>query len=215
MKVLKDIWEKKGDIHHAYLMGDLDDEVLQDLSSFLKKMVPSKESEVQLLKYETFGIDEARALRTSQTLSSIETKQFFILNPKTITVEAQNALLKVFEDPARDTHFFLCVEEGAVLPTLRSRMIVVSSTAKEEDDIDLAKSYLKSSVSGRLQMVRDIVDAKDIPRLETLLTGLETILREDVISNKQTLKQIQSARRYLKNRGSNLKLLLENLVLVS
>lgn len=74
---------------------------------------------------ESFGIDDAREVRRRAYLS-IGAKTFFIISAGQITHEAQNALLKIVEEPPQETHFFIFTPSAdALLPTLRSRLRLV------------------------------------------------------------------------------------------
>jgi DNA polymerase III gamma/tau subunit len=64
------------------------------------------ESELSIERFDTLGIDEARELSRRQRLSG---GHIFIIAAGTITREAQNALLKTFEEPAPDTYFMLII----------------------------------------------------------------------------------------------------------
>ena len=74
----------------------------------------------------TFGIDEARELKLMSVRKALTSRKIFFIVSTRLTFEAQDALLKTFEDPSPDTVFFLAVsEEAFIIPTLRSRMQVV------------------------------------------------------------------------------------------
>lgn len=74
---------------------------------------------------ETFGIDDAREARRRAYLSSAA-KTFFIVSVEHTTSEAQNALLKIIEEPPKETHFFiLAPSANTLLPTLRSRLRLI------------------------------------------------------------------------------------------
>lgn len=74
---------------------------------------------------ETFGIDDAREMRRRAYLSSAA-KTFFIISAEHITPEAQNALLKIIEEPPKETHFFILAPSvNTLLPTLRSRLQLI------------------------------------------------------------------------------------------
>ena len=71
-----------------------------------------------------FGIDDARELseQASQTpfASSV---RVFVIATNDVAVEAQNALLKLLEEPPQHARFYLILPPGSfLLPTLRSRL---------------------------------------------------------------------------------------------
>src|SRR3990167_5929189 len=74
----------------------------------------------------TFGIDEARQLSLLSARKALIHHKIFFITSSRLTLEAQNALLKTFEDPFSDTYFFLVArEEALIIPTLLSRMQAV------------------------------------------------------------------------------------------
>src|SRR3989344_749278 len=124
---------KLRDWHHANLLVGSP----EGAESFLRSLCETVGIELAnnpdffVFKTETFGIDEAREVKllsarravTPRQESGQASRKIFLIAPARLTLEAQNALLKTFEDPLPDTFFFLVVrEEGLVIPTLRSRM---------------------------------------------------------------------------------------------
>jgi DNA polymerase III gamma/tau subunit len=91
--------------------------------------------------YETFGVDEGRELKEAQLSKSFGGgKKIFVISFETITVEAQNSLLKVFEEPTPDTHFFLISRTGSrLLPTLRSRIVFLQTESDSTPSLLQAK----------------------------------------------------------------------------
>src|SRR3989344_1571372 len=76
-------------------------------------------------KFEILGVEEARTIKAWQEKKSFASggKKVFVIEAETITPEAQNSLLKMFEEPSPDTYFFLignCVKY--LIPTLVSRI---------------------------------------------------------------------------------------------
>lgn len=73
-------------------------------------------------------IDQVRALQDRLSLHALETGRRVVLirEADTMTIQAQNALLKSLEEPDRNTSFMLTASnEGAVLPTILSRCRLV------------------------------------------------------------------------------------------
>lgn len=74
-------------------------------------------------QFEKFGIDEARELIATASLKNTGGRTLFVLGVGSMTSEAQQALLKLFEEPQQGTQFVLLLPHGTLLPTLRSRML--------------------------------------------------------------------------------------------
>ena len=151
-------------------------------------------------------------------------KKIFILHVHSITREAQNALLKTFEEPTEGTHFFLLIPKASVLlETLLSRVQVIQGSAGETSPLtqQLAKQFLSSSPRERLALISDIIEAKDKREALALVDGLEAALYGQSSLGKNTggvenipveaFETLQSVRSYLNDRSSSVKILLEHL----
>ena len=72
----------------------------------------------------TFGIDNARELKLLSARKAIAGKKIFFISSLRLTLEAQNALLKTFEDPYPSNHFFIVArEEAAIEPTCTGELL--------------------------------------------------------------------------------------------
>ena len=140
--------------------------------------------------YATFTIDDARQIKSLAgtrpvteagdpgATASGRGKKIFILQMSGITVEAQNALLKLLEEPPEYAHFFLIIPSAhLLLPTVRSRISVIERDKREEKremrieqaaGISMRNNVLKSSVNAsafikmpipkRLEQVKALMD---------------------------------------------------------
>lgn len=142
-----------------------------------------------VFEYGLFSVDDARDIArfVSQAPVGGDKKLVGIATGR-IFHEAQNALLKVFEEPAEGTVVALIVPvEGMVLPTLRSRLISLPSTGATEPH-DAAAVFLamnakerETSIAKLLQRARSDKDTeKQAARLEavTLVSGITHIVYE-------------------------------------
>lgn len=199
-------------IHHAYLLIGERDAALEFLQNFWDErgVKLSGSPDYFPLISEVFGIDEARKLSDSASRKSFTGKKVFFIAPERITLEAQNALLKTFEDPYEETHFFLAVrEEELILPTLRSRMQFLKVAGENESDD--AKKFLASSYKERLTFAKKFADAEE--NLSAFLDRLLNHLREKN-GSRELLKPVFEARRYSDDRAASARLILEHLALV-
>ncbi|MBE6632525.1 MAG: hypothetical protein E7623_07490 [Ruminococcaceae bacterium] len=72
----------------------------------------------------TIGVDVIRSLKKSAyiTPNDIDCKVYIIEDAHLMTTEAQNAFLKLLEEPPQNVYFFLlCEDLSGVLPTVKSR----------------------------------------------------------------------------------------------
>src|SRR3989344_699017 len=110
--------------HHAYLVEG-DTRKLREIALHAAKtfgVSVAGNPDFHLRSFASLSIDDARALRAFASLRGTGEKKLFVISAASLTTDAQNALLKLFEEPTADTVFVLLVPHGAVLPTLRSRL---------------------------------------------------------------------------------------------
>lgn len=181
----------------------------------------------------TIGIGQIRELAKKLFLKPIKSKQkAVILNAYNgLTKEAQNALLKMLEEPPDNTLIFLTVNSREeVLPTITSRCKIfnLNNEAVKVDEVEkkkisqLLESLPKKGVGERLKIAQDI--AKDKKEAVLWLEKMILVLREKLIESKKNgkklefdalliLKAFQKAHKTASTTNANLRLLVENLFL--
>lgn len=227
MQALIDTYKNTGGLHHAYVIEGDRDTVFTALQTFLDtdmKWNTHANPDFWHATYDSFGVEDARDLKEMQQHKAFgeHGKKIFIVSFNFITLEAQNSLLKVFEEPTSGTHFFIITPSADIfLPTIRSRVIVVShdtdGSGKTSNKGDVSK-FLKSTHAERLEIVTDIVEDKEKIKAIEFLNQLERELSEkwgtDLDQEKiNTFKEIIKCRRYLGDRAPSVKLILEHVAL--
>lgn len=85
-------------------------------------------AQLRIFESDEFKIDNAKEVIAEAYISSVEEK-FIALIGKNFNKEAQNALLKVLEEPPHNIHFLLFVPyKNVLIPTIRSRMRLFNKT---------------------------------------------------------------------------------------
>ncbi len=210
-------------LHHAYFIEGDRAAILATVEAFLKDAFGLKREghpDVHFSEYESMGIDESRALQGMQSMRPLlGDRKIFIIVTQSITGEAQNSLLKVFEEPTPGTHFFVIAPtQRILLPTLRSRMIVLVHESSGETGDKGAREFMNLSYKDRFAFVAEMIEAKDRSKAEALLQGIVSVLDEDKDSLDKTrgelIKELLILIRYVKDRSSSLKLILERVALM-
>ena len=225
MKEIYDIYNKTGYLHHVYLIeGDshiLFDKIavfLNENLGFETKANPDFWNE----NYDSLGINETRKIKEVQSRKAlIKDKKIFVLSFNTITIEAQNSLLKLFEEPTPNTHFFLITRSASILlPTLKSRIVIVRDTNKFRSMTpDLVKDFIVSKKGNRINLLKDIIKEKDKHSAILFLDELEKEIKYNLdiknisLTNVFLLEEITKAKKYLGARSSSIKMILENIAL--
>ncbi len=192
-------------MHHAYLLVGDSDGAGEFLRAFWEErgVKLAGSPDYFLFGEPLFGIDEARKLSEQAARKAFAERKIFFVAPEKITVEAQNALLKTFEDPVEDTHFFLVVrEEELIIPTLRSRMEILY-LAGEANEANEAKKFLELPLKDRISFA-----AKFAEKEKNLSVFLDELLR------LKKSKEVYKMRLYSDDRAASARLILEHLALV-
>lgn len=173
--------------------------------------------DVFVFEGERMGIDEARALRERAQIRPMGKASIVLLSYRTLTTEAQNALLKLFEEPPERVIFFLVVPSlASVIPTLRSRLSPARGKVERKHSKKDAHAFLLSnSPAKRLEAVQHLIEEKDKTGASALLISLEEELRAALPDKKaaEALRDIERGRAYLFDRAPSIKLILEHLAL--
>lgn len=172
-------------------------------------------------QFESFGVDEARALKDMQqrAAANVGAKKVFVISTDTITHEAQNALLKVLEEPTADTHFFLLIPSAEVLlPTLRSRLVSVplgqDISTEDASVVALAEKFFVASKGKRMALLKSLAEEKDKRAAAALIDALLKKLSKSAQDTKHHQKDLEillEMRSYLSDRSASVKMILEYL----
>ena len=215
--------------HHAYCIEGAGREEVGAFAENLREALGLERGYPDLvaLAVPSFGIDDAHEIRAWAVQKPVAGgRKFFVLGADAVTHEAQNALLKTFEEPTPATHFFLLVPSAELLaPTLRSRMevmpiarfgVVVVKKHHEE-----ARAFLASPISARLARAEQIAAALKDEKMErgeaaAFIEALQAETRGAgafPLRHAPALETLVGAASYARDRSSSLKLLLEHLSL--
>ncbi len=216
-------FQKSGTLHHALLVEGERTVAIDSVRNFIREelgMPTTANPDIWEWGGETFGIDEARAVRERQNQHSLNGGlKIFIIVAQRITSEAQNALLKVAEEPTPDTHIFFIVPHAeTLLQTLRSRMFLAHAETKAErgPHVELAHQLLgASTVAERLALVKKMIDEKDTSSASALVDELIRAIRQKSLREKlpvAVLEELLRCRGYLAGRSPSVKMVLEHVV---
>lgn len=162
------------------------------------------------------GIALIRQVISTASLKPIrgQKKSVVLLNADTLSIPAQNALLKTLEEPPVDTFFILTAEnENMLLETIRSRCQIIKKRVKE----DALEDYVENnySLAHAEELSKD--KAKALEYLAHQIKQLQRQLRIQKGDERQLLAEnielFQNAHFIAKTTNVNLRLLLENLFL--
>lgn len=204
------IYHETGFLHHGYVVVGEREAIVQNLKTRLGTAAIYDSSGL-------FGIAQSRLLKERQSRKlELGGRRFFVLAAQTITLEAQQALLKTFEEPNPGNHFFIIVSsETLVLPTLRSRCEIIYYPSRHPSAAVEKKPrvFLSAPPEERLEIVAELLstaDAGDSDAIPAFLNGLEL----SIVPDFKAGTEIKRARGYLRQQGNAPRLILEHLALV-
>lgn len=239
----------KNNLHHAYLIEGKKEEIIPEVLDFLKSIGVNLQGNLDFnqITLDSFKIDDARNLKSQSIEKAISSnlstgqvgKKVFLISTNNFLIEAQNTLLKMFEEPIEDTIFFLIVPDTAIiLPTLLSRFYLIKTKNDLTDELKEAEEFLTMSLNNRILFMKKLVakpeeeEYFEIISQPSQLDGessrskainflnlLEKVLHQRLISKISLDKevdyfyQILKTREYLSQPGSSIKNLMEGIAL--
>lgn len=204
----------KETLHHFYLVEHGDAE--EALRAFILDELGIREGEYPdyiYREYAAMGIDDAREVKDFFTTRSLsEGRKVAYIRADGLTREAQNALLKLTEEPAPGQHLFFALPSvRTVISTLASRAQIVESGPSGSDGMKLPDLF-ELAPGERLTAVSKIISKKDKEKARALVDA--AIKRLQDLGDMRALKEAAQIRTYIDDRSSSLKLLLEHLCLI-
>lgn len=220
-------------LYHSYIIEGEGNEAAIELLSFLEARgeIESNSPDVLCQSYESFTMDDSLEIKDWHSRRGIGTgKKVCIISTKFINREAEQTLLKIIEEPAVNTHFFIIVPDSSVLlPTIISRTHTIK--IEQQNDIEIEKraiSFIKSQAKERIDEVAIIIkenkDEESSGKLRfyatSFVNALESIFYKrfkENINDKNTkfiLDELQKSRGYLSTPGASVKMILEHIALV-
>lgn len=157
-------------------------------------------------KKREIAVDQIRDMSADAYVlpNEAKTKVYIIEEADTMNIPAQNAALKLFEEPPQNVAFILCVENmEKLLITVRSRCVAIKKNAEEnapsEEAMKMAKDYLAAVKSGdKLKLLEFCVanensDSRKTAEFIAAAKGLlvkELATEHDAKSKKQLMDKI-------------------------
>lgn len=217
-------------LHHAYFFEGERKALLSELFDFLEKklkMGMKGNPNFYTGEFDTFTIDDGRMLKEMQANKVADgERKVLVVAFNSITREAQNSLLKIFEEPTERTHFFIITPSASLfLPTLLSRIQRgESSNEKQQLETREGEKFLKFSKGDRVQYIKELMEdisdeKKDKQYAIGLLEQLEVILSSKISLQKATpedlamIKLIVKSQDFAHDKSASVKMILENIAL--
>lgn len=197
---------------HSYFITGETEEGIRIAGAYLESdrgLVTLANPDVMTLRHGLLSVDDARRLRSLAELAPTKGDQkALIISASRLFHEAQNALLKLFEEPPAGTILILVLPaEGMLLPTLRSRLLPLPRQETPEgshENLSLeTQEFIKGNDAAREKLMTKIVERsksdkdeeKQAARLSAiqLVEGITTVAYQKWAAAKQASakKQLQ------------------------
>ncbi len=213
--------------HHAFVIETEAKEGIEVAQAWAKRelgMQTQNNPDIVVLRYGLFSVEDARRVMelAAGTPFAGEYKVLIITASRAYH-EAQNALLKLFEEPPPGTYiFFILPSLGGLLPTLRSRVQILKHEARStKHEINPAEQFMKASKEKRSAIIKKLTSGKDEEERRenreeavAIINGVEKVAADDVKKHQALLRDIQILRGHLYDRSAPVRMILEHLSLV-
>lgn len=205
-------------LHHAYLVTGNTEASRAEVAALLQKrgVETAGNPDILSVSFSELLIDDTRDLILSfASLKPLGERKYVIASFSRANENAQNALLKAVEESLGHTVFFFCVEaEGHVLPTLKSRCVVVHGSLAVAEDTEDAEAFLSAGYEERLKIAERMASAasktQDRAPARALAASLISVLKSRT-AGASALRDALDAHRYLRMAGGSVKAVLSHL----
>ncbi|KKQ47659.1 MAG: polymerase III delta prime subunit (HolB) protein [Candidatus Yanofskybacteria bacterium GW2011_GWC2_37_9] len=238
----------RNNLHHAYLIEGKREEIVPELFEFINSLGINTNANPDFvhMSLDSFKIKDARNLRSyaaeksfslghSSSTDEVFAKKIFIISANHFLLEAQNSLLKMFEEPIKNTHFFLIVPDtNFFLKTLISRFYVISVRQDLAEETKDAEKFISMPLKSRIDFIKNLLiepeeeneEGNEIVVLDStrskalkFLNALELVLHQKQLMSKMPFdiscfKHFFKVREFLRMPGSSVKTLMESVALV-
>lgn len=173
---------------HALLqvMNCVEDELACGKCSNCTRSLEEKNELIFELKPEgkkTISVDQVRDLHQYLSLKSLSKARFVLIDPAdALSTQAANSLLKVLEEAPPNTHFFLLTDRVfSLLPTIRSRAVIVSFSKLSNQELQEMNRFDDVALSwadGRVGLAEQMQEEGSVERLNESLKFLYSLTCE-------------------------------------
>jgi len=198
MKDLYNLFPK--DLYHSYIVEGDPETTSQDILELLinRKEVKVDSPDIYVEQYDSFTIEDSRKIKKWHNEMKVTGgKRVCIIGTNFINHDAEQALLKIIEEPAEDTHIFIVVPNSLLLlDTILSRAHTVSTiSSKDKKVLDLAQKFISFSKKERIDFI-----ASQIKKDKNKITNSQQRMNAILLINELENIIFQQFKKDLKNK---------------
>lgn len=200
------------DTHHALLfVGNSAAQIAEEVSQ-----IRERGAVVSLYEHSEWGIALSRSLiEDAYRTDGAGAIRVLAIITTAMTMEAQNALLKLFEEPPAATVFLLFLPNDTfLLPTLASRLQRTNTISHGEADVSLLTTLLAEPLAAQLSEIETRTKKKDTAWIMAFkVAALHYLARERTQLAPAASDRLYYALSHIGTRGASNKMLLEEALL--
>lgn len=218
--------------HQAFFIQAEAERGIEAAKAWAKKelgMSVEQNPDIVVMRYGLFSVEDARGIAELAAGAPFAGEhKVVIIAASRAYHEAQNALLKVFEEPPPGAYLFLILPtSGGLLPTLRSRMGTLDAhVGRTTSNIpEIAEQFMKASREKRSTIIKKLTSGKDEEERRenrdeaiAILNGIEAAayvqMKKRGGGAAALLSDIATLRGHLYDRSAPVRMILEHLSLV-
>ena len=220
-------------LYHSYIIEADPEATAPILLAHLKERgdIDNTNLDVLYQLYDSFTFNDCSLVKEWHSKLGVTSKsRVCIIGTKFINSEAERALLKILEEPAIRTHFFIVVPNAQVLlDTILSRAHVIRlSNTRNIVNNKNAETFISLSANDRIEHISQIIknnkDNENSGGLRydaiDLINGIEKVIHDRFLKDKTNkeyrfiLEELEKGRQYLGTSGASVKMILEHIALV-
>ena len=209
---------------HSFLISSKDPQKsLEKAKEILKERGIGKWDLSEITPEKILGIEEVRKFSEKLFFKSRGTEKALVLNLyKGATIEAQNSMLKILEEPPKNTLIIILAENSnQFLPTITSRCKIIELENKEvPKGSGEVFEIFDQNIGERFYLAQTLYEDKEaaVVWLEDQINSLREKAKNEKSGQQtkkfaKTIREFIEARRLIKNTNVNARLTLEHLFL--
>lgn len=179
----------------------------------------AKKFSIMPFLYDRLAIDDVRRIKTEASLlESTDTSRILFIGATDIGIEAEQALLKLLEEPPRGATILLVTNKTTLLPTILSRVVDLGA----HDTLQTKSALLPLNVVDRLAYILKLTKDSDdsevsrkaiLSELKALIDVARTEARAGDTKYQSLLSDLLDISIAIEARGAPTKMLLEHLAI--
>jgi len=221
-------------LHHTYICTAPTSEAAAVFANLMDQFVAMKMFEstdgnpdVVRFDFRSVGVDDVKGIAEFNSRVALSGRKVAIITAEQITQPAQNALLKIIEEPNPGTYFFFILPSiSQVLPTVLSRAHTIDFRARDHHPdpkktlLEDVENFINHKPGDRMALIKEITTFLEKEKMTRgqvceFISGVVATFHDQ---NKGKLTQSQlramiSVEQYMRDPSSSMKLCLEQLAL--